>query len=369
MASPKRTSRKPKTAEVALVDESADSVAKRTLVVLFVTLGFVLLLLFLFAIREILLLLVIATVFALALGPLVGWLVKHGWPRVLSSIVAVVLTLVVLTGVIGAAASPLITQTTRLVNNFPQFIDDVSHNSTAERLNDKYHIVDKAKEAAKEAPVFFRTHQSSIVETARNTFGAIANVIIIIVLTIFLLLEGPKTWETLVTMLNPRYAHRVDRAGHQVAKGVGGYVSGNLFISLIAAIVVYVSLIILKVPYAFPLAVLVAIFDLIPLVGATLATVIVGLVALSHSVAAAIAIAIIIIIYQNVEGHIIQPIVYSRTVQLSPLLVLVATIVGATLGGIIGVLLAIPAASTAQVIILEVLSGTAPARRAHLRRT
>jgi predicted PurR-regulated permease PerM len=357
----------PNTAKVALVDESADSVAKRTFITLSVALGFGLLLLFLFAIRDVLLLLVIATVLALALSPFVSWFVSRGLPRVVASLLAVLISLVVLIGTIGAAATPLISQTTRLVDNFPQFIDDVSHHKLAQKLNDRYHAVDKAKEAARTAPTFFSSHQSSVVKTARDTFGAIANILIIVVLTFFLLLEGPKSWGTITALLNPRYAKRVDRTGHQIAKGVGGYVSGNLFISLIAAVVVFIAMLALQIPYAFPLAIIVAIFDLIPLVGASLATLIVGLVALSHSVFSAVAIFVIVTIYQNVEGHVIQPIVYSRTVQLSPLLVLVASIIGATLGGIVGVLLAIPVASTVQTIILELLSGTASGRRAHIK--
>lgn len=352
--------------EVSLVDESADSVAKRTLISLTVALGFFLLLGFLYLVRAELLSIVIASVFALALAPFVGWLVDRGWPRLVASLVAVLLSLLLLGGILGAASVPLISQGTKLVNNFPQIIQDISKNETVQRLDGKYHFVSKAQDAAREAPHFLSNNHSSILNTARTTFGAVASTIVITVLTFFLLLEGPNSWETFTALLKPRYGRRVYRTGENVAKAVGGYVSGNLFISLIAAIVSFVAMTLLHIPYAFPLAIIVAIFDLIPLVGASMATLIVGLVGLSVSVFAAIAIVAIIIIYQNVEGHAIQPIVYSRTVQLSPLLVLVATLMGATIGGIIGVLLAIPAAAVVQIIIIELLQGTAPGKRAHL---
>ncbi len=131
--------------------------------------------------------------------------------------------------------------------------------------------------------------------------------------------------------------------------------NGNLFISLIAGVFTLILLLITGVPYAFALAALVAVFDLIPLVGATIATIVIGLVALSEGVVVALIVVGVMLAYQFVEGNIIQPIVYGKAVQLSQLLIVLATIIGGLLGGIIGVLLAIPIAAAVQIIIVEIL--------------
>jgi predicted PurR-regulated permease PerM len=138
-----------------------------------------------------------------------------------------------------------------------------------------------------------------------------------------------------------------------VTKALSGFITGNLFISFIAGSIGLVTMLLLDIPYAFALAALLALFDLIPLVGAALATIAIALVALTQGMAATIIIVIVLLVYQIVEGHMIQPLVYSRAISLSPLLIILASVIGAELGGIIGVLLAIPAASVIQIVAQE----------------
>nr|MDP9492139.1 AI-2E family transporter [Actinomycetota bacterium] len=132
---------------------------------------------------------------------------------------------------------------------------------------------------------------------------------------------------------------------------------GNLLISIIAGIASTVVLLIMGVPYAFALGLLVAILDLIPLAGATLAAIIVSTVAFLASVPAGIVVLIFFIVYQQVENHVLQPLVYSRTVQLSPLAILISVLIGATIAGVLGALAAIPVAGTIQVLLLAWLRG------------
>jgi predicted PurR-regulated permease PerM len=154
---------------------------------------------------------------------------------------------------------------------------------------------------------------------------------------------------------------RWERVGYDIYKTVGGYVTGNLLISLIAGASITIVLLALGVPYAVALGLLVAILDLIPLAGATVAGIIVVVVAFLHSVPAGIIVLVFFIVYQQLENHFLQPVIYGRTVQLSPLAVLVSVLVGAELAGILGALAAIPVAGAIQVIIRDQLAAHRPA--------
>ena len=132
--------------------------------------------------------------------------------------------------------------------------------------------------------------------------------------------------------------------------------TGNLLISLIAGVSITVVLLVMGVPYAVALGLLVAVLDLIPLAGATIAGIVVVAVSLLHSVPAGIVVAVFFVVYQQLENHFLQPVIYGRTVQLSPLVVLIAVLIGAALAGILGALAAIPVAGTIQVIIRDALA-------------
>ena len=141
--------------------------------------------------------------------------------------------------------------------------------------------------------------------------------------------------------------------GRDVYGTVSGYVTGNLLISLIAGTLTTVVLLALGVPFAVALGVIVAILDLIPLAGATIAAIIIGTVAFLHSITAGIVVVIFFIVYQQIENHLLQPIVYGRTVQLSPLVILISVLIGAELAGVLGALAAIPVAGSLQVVFAD----------------
>jgi len=175
----------------------------------------------------------------------------------------------------------------------------------------------------------------------------------IVFLTFFMLLEGPGWVDRFFTLLKPTSRRRWRSVGHDIYRTVGGYVTGNLLISLIAGTLTAVVLVIMGVPYAVALGLIVGILDLIPLAGATIAAIIVGAVAFLHSVPAGIVVVVFFIVYQQVENHILQPVVYGRTVQLSPLAVLISVLIGAELAGVLGALAAIPVAGALQVVFLD----------------
>src|SRR5256886_10412057 len=141
-----------------------------------------------------------------------------------------------------------------------------------------------------------------------------------------------------LNMLSPPTAERIQRVARDCARAITGYVAGNLLISVIAAFVTFVSLKILGVPFALVLAIWVAFADLIPLVGATLGAIPTILVALLHSTTAGIAMAIVYIVYQQFENHVLQVTIMARTVRLNPLVVLVSVLAGVELYGFLGAL-------------------------------
>jgi predicted PurR-regulated permease PerM len=171
-----------------------------------------------------------------------------------------------------------------------------------------------------------------------------------------MLLEGPAWVERIYSLLPETSQPRWRRVGHEIYRTVGGYVTGNLAISFVAGVASTSVLLVLGVPYAVALGLLVAILDLIPLAGATIAAVVVSTVGFLHSVTAGIVLIVFFVVYQQFENHVLQPLVYGRTVQLSPLIVLISVLMGAKIAGVIGALGAIPVSGSIQVFVVDWLS-------------
>jgi predicted PurR-regulated permease PerM len=191
----------------------------------------------------------------------------------------------------------------------------------------------------------------------------IVAIVTIMFMTFFMLLEGPAWIERFLGLLPDDRRERWRTVGHDIYRTVGGYVTGNLLISVIAGVTTTAVLLILDIPYAVALGLVVAILDLIPLAGATLAAIIVTTVAvLEDPFPAGVVVLVFFIVYQQLENHVLQPLVYGRTVQLSPLAVLIAVLIGAELAGVLGALAAIPVAGTIQVLLRDQL------RERHARR-
>ena len=192
----------------------------------------------------------------------------------------------------------------------------------------------------------------------RFVSGVVATITVLF-LTLFLLFELPAMSQGVLSMLAEDRAERVRRVAADVNKSVGGYVLGNLAISIIAGTVVGISLWILGVPYAAALAVLMGVFDLVPLVGATVgALAAIGVAFATQGVTAGIVMIVVNVVYQQIENHILQPLVYRRTVQLSAFLILVAVLLGGELMGVLGALVAIPVAGSIQLIVRELRQET-----------
>src|SRR5919197_2014775 len=224
-------------------------------------------------------------------------------------------------------------------------------------LQTKYHIVDRVRDAVQTqgaGGVLGITGAGLAV--ARGVVTAVAGTVAIAFLTFFMLLDGPALVERFYAFLPATARPRWQRIGTEIYRTVGGYVTGNILISVIAGIASAVVLFALGSDYAIALAVVVAVLDLIPLAGATLAAVLVSTVVFVElGWVRGIIVVVFFVVYQQLENHILQPVIYGRTVQLSPLVVLVAVLIGAELAGILGALAAIPVAGIVQAIGRELL--------------
>jgi predicted PurR-regulated permease PerM len=284
---------------------------------------------------------------AVALQPLVR-LAERRMPHALAVFAVFGGLLLVVVLFLALLIIPIATQVDDLRTAAPAYINDLRHNGTINSLNTRYHIVKKAEEAANAYPSKAFGALSAIVS------GLVATITVLF-LTLFLLLELPALAEGVLRFVPAQRAEQIRRIGGDINRNVAGYVLGNLIISVIAGIVIGLSLWILGVPYALALAVLMAVFDLVPLVGATVgALAAIGVAIATQGVTAGIVMIAVNIVYQQIENHVLQPIVYRRTVQLSAFLVLVAVLLGGELLGVLGALIAIPVAGSLQLLFREV---------------
>jgi predicted PurR-regulated permease PerM len=295
---------------------------------------------------------------ALALNPATTWLAKRlpGRSRGLAAglVFTGVLAFIALLAVLFVP--PLVSQTEHLSQNLPRYTDQLlSNNSWSGKLITKYQLVDKVRTSQTELIAHLSNAGGSFLGIVESLFNSLIAGITIFFLTFFMLMEGPK-WTKIFFDLHPdtRREHNRELAG-RMYKVVTSYVNGKLLMSLLAAIPTALLLVILGVPYAISLGILIGVFDLIPLVGATLGAVIVVIVCIFSSSLAAIVMAIYFLIYQQVENHIFQPIIFGRSVQVSALVVLMSIVFGTAIGGMLGALLAIPVAASLQIVVKDYL--------------
>jgi predicted PurR-regulated permease PerM len=301
--------------------------------------------------------LVIATFLAIALSGPVNLLQRH-MPRGLAILVAYLALILVPIGLAALIIPPLVREITNLVDNAPKYVHDAqtwfNHNHTLHKLDQQYHIGANLERKARELPQHIGDAASTLSDVGSTIVGSLFAAFNIFVLSIFMVAGGRRWLERALTLARPEHAPRIERAADRIAAAVGNYVGGALFQALIAGVSTFVVLTILGVPFAAPLAVVVFLFDLIPLVGATIAAVLVGLVTVFHNFPVpTIVWTIWAIAYQQIENNVIQPQIQRRAVEIHPFAVLVSVLCGATLFGIVGALLAIPFAASMQIALRE----------------
>jgi predicted PurR-regulated permease PerM len=308
---------------------------------------------------------VIATFLAIAMSGPVNFLqrrIGRRGPAIALTYVCLLLVPVALGAII---VPPVVTGGNDLANNAPQYASDVQDfvqkNKTLRGLEADYGVVTKIEQEARKLPNRLGGAAGTLRDLGLGLVNSIFAAVTIVVLSIFMV-GGGRTWlRNGASLLRSEHAVLVDRIVDRMAVAVGNYVAGAITQATIAGITTFIVLSILGVPFAAPLSVVVFFFDLIPLVGATIAAIVVGIVTVFANFPTATIVWVIwAVVYQQIENNVIQPQIQKRAVDIHPFVVLVSVLFGSALFGIPGALLAIPVAASAQIAVLEYWRFTHP---------
>jgi predicted PurR-regulated permease PerM len=303
--------------------------------------------------RQVLVLFLVAAFLAVGLDPAVRWLVGRGLRRPVAVLVIVLAALGFFGGFVAAVVPPIAHQTTQLVKHAPDYVHRLDNNATFRDLDKRYHITAKVEQRAKEG--FSVNSVGGVVGLGKAILGIFAATLTVIILTIYFLANMPAIKSVLYRSIPRTRRARVGLLTDEILNRVGGYVLGNLATSVVAGVTTFVWLVAFGIPYPVALAMFVAITDLIPLVGATIGAIGVAVVALFHGVVPGIATGAYYVAYQQFENYVLQPRVMKRTVDVAPVVTIVAALLGAALMGIIGALIAVPLAAAIQLLLTEVV--------------
>jgi len=287
---------------------------------------------------------------AIGLNPILEFLTNHGLRRGLAVGIVTLAFVLVIAGFVLAAASPISHEVSALVKNYPKYKANlIAGKGWAGKLAVKFHLTSYLKGTSKiKIPV------GGVLGAGKEILTLGVATISVVALTIYFLIALPGVKKLWLSLIPRSRRERTSLLTDEVFDRVGGFMLGNLVTSVISGLGTYVWLLIFGVPDALLLAILVALFDLIPMVGSTIAGVIVSLVALSKSIPIGIATLAFYIVYRYLEDYLLNPRVMKHTVRVSPGLTIIATLIGGTLLGLIGALVAIPVAATIQLLLEEV---------------
>ena len=323
-----------------------------------------------YRLRDVILLMIVAGFVAVILNPLVVALQRWGLRRRGWAVAVVTFwALLVFVGLAVAFGYPLANGISHLAGQLPNYVNQVDHGrGWLGHLARRYHVQQWVKSNAPKLVSFGQGLAKPALTLGKGAITLLIALLTIFVLVLLLLLEGPKMRAGLLGMMSPARAERYSKVAREVNRSVTGYMLGNFLTSLIAGIVVLVTLLLVHVPFPFLWALWVALVDFLPMIGGALAGIPTVLFALGQSFTAGIVTLVVFLVYTQIENHALNPIVMSRTVKVNPLLVLVSILVGASVGSLIGgifgafvaAFLAIPAAGAIQVLVREVWQDTAP---------
>jgi predicted PurR-regulated permease PerM len=301
---------------------------------------------------------VIATFLAIAMSGPVNFLHRHLGRRGIAIGLSYVALLLVPVALGAIVVPPVVTGANDLANDAPRYASDVQDfvqkNKTLRGLEEDYGVVTKLEQEARKLPNRLGGAAGTLRDVGLGLVNSIFAGVTIIVLSIFMVGGGRGWLRKGAALMPPERAALIDRMVDRMAIAVGNYVAGALAQATIAGITTFVVLSILGVPFAAPLSVVVFFFDLIPLVGATIAAIVVGIVTVFVNFPTATIVWVIwAIVYQQLENNVIQPQIQKRALDIHPFVVLVSVLFGSALFGVLGALLAIPVAASAQIAVLE----------------
>jgi predicted PurR-regulated permease PerM len=303
------------------------------------------------AVREVLLLIGLAFFVAMGFEPAVSWLVRHRMPRWAAVSCVVLIAVGMVAGFLAAAIPALSAQTGQFTQQLPGYVSSMQDpNTLLGQLNTRFGIQDRVQQLLSGRT---ETLAQGLLGAGRLLLGAISGSVVVAVLFVYFLATMPRIRRALYRLVPAERRPRAVLIGDEVFFRVGGYVLGNVITSLIAGLATFVWLVIFGVPYPLLLASLVAILDLVPIVGTVLAAIVVSLVSLTVSVPVALATVAYFLVYRFLEDYLLVPKIIGRTVRVPAVVTVLAVLVGGTLLGVIGALIAIPVAAVVLLLVQE----------------
>ena len=304
-----------------------------------------------YVVRAILVLVIIALFVAVSLDPAVRWLTRRGMRRSLAVTIILVSFVVLLGLFIWSTVPPIVNQSGKLIGDLPGYLKKLTDESrTIREVTDRYHLTQRLDSLVSSLPGKLAGGALGFLQTLLRT---LASGLTVLVLTIYFMADMPRLQSGVVRLFPARRRPRIGEIVDVVVDKVGGYMIGNIIISLFAGASTYICLEIVRVPFALALAVTVALTDLIPMIGATLgAAVCVIVAAFTVSIwPRAIIVLIFFLLYQQLENYLIAPRVLRNTVDMSSVAVLLAALIGGAVLGLVGAIMAIPIAAAVKVIM------------------
>jgi len=323
----------------------------------------------LWRLRVVVLLIFVSLFLSALLHPVVSFVERRGVRRGLATTIVFFVSAVVAATVAFLLVHPVYTSATNFAKELPSLVRQAQHGKgQIGRLVKRLHLVSYVNKNVPRLETLITGLGRPALAIGKTVISGVVALVTVGVLTFFILLEMPRMVRGVLDWMRPERSVRARRILDDVSQAVAGYMLGNLATSAIAGIVIFATLRLTDVPYAGVLAIWVGVVDFLPLVGGLLAGVPTVAVALLHSLPAGVVTLAAFLIYQQIENHILNPVVMSRTVRLNPLWVLLAILagvelgglIGSTLGGLIGALLAVPAASAIQVVARDLWTEHGP---------
>jgi predicted PurR-regulated permease PerM len=330
---------------------STSTVVRITLTIV----GVLLLVYGVYLIREIAVLVIVALFLAIGLDPFVRGMMRMKFPRGLAVAAVFLLAVIIIGAFVASITPPLVRQTQRLAVSVPELAQDLSDRSPRFRdWNERFDVSERVRSAVQDLPSIAASSAGSALGVVRSVGKAFFSILTVAILAIYFMLDLPKLLDGGAKLVAKSRRERAKQLADIVYKRISGYMMGQIVVSLVAGITSTIALTLLGVPYSLPLGIWVGLSALIPMVGATIGAIPAVIVAFFGSFWTGMGTVIFFLVYQQVENYVVSPRVMRQAVDISPAAVILAALIGATLLGFVGALLAIPIAASLKVITQEV---------------
>jgi predicted PurR-regulated permease PerM len=308
------------------------------------------------SIGSVLVLILVSMFLAAGLNPVVEFFERRGMRRSYAVLSVIVLVLLALALFLVAFVPVITDQIKSITDSAPGWLDSLEKNQRIQDLDDEYHVIDKIKDYIAKGD-FAGSVFGGVLGFGLAVLGLLANAFVVVVLTLYFVSSLDKTKHALYGLAPASRRDRVTKLGDRIIKGVGGYVSGAFIVATCAGITSLIFLFVVGLgQYAVALAFVVALLDVIPMIGATIGAVIVTAIGFAEDPKIGIACVIFYVIYQQLENYVIYPRVMSKSVDVPGAVTVIAALVGAALLGVVGALLAIPTAAAVLMLTREVFA-------------